>query len=165
MSGRDDDDRPERPRRSWRDIDRMRDGARDRSRERGPRGPAAEARAKSATQEYLKQLDGLFSSAKGGAEGERLAQAVRQAHGTDQLAEACRAYRSEVGIPTDPSLISLFLDAADREIVLAALESLIEIHSKGGAKISSGLRSQLRILAEGSDDSIAGAAEDLLASL
>ena len=58
----DDRDRDERPRRSWREIDQMRDGSRGRSGdERRPRGAAAEARAKAATQQYLKHADELFA--------------------------------------------------------------------------------------------------------
>ena len=68
MSGGDD----ERPRRSWREIDRMRDGSGHRPEERKPRGKAAEALSRQATQTYLKQIDGLFAQDGGGAESERL---------------------------------------------------------------------------------------------
>ena len=69
MNGGDD----ERPRRSWREIDRMRDGSGHRPDERKPRGKAAEARSRQAAQTYLKQIDGLFAQDGGGAESERLA--------------------------------------------------------------------------------------------
>ncbi len=161
MSGR-DDDRDERRRRSWREIDRMRDGSGQRRNERKPRGQAAEARSRHATQAYLKQLDGLFAKDRGGAEGERLAQAVRQAHGTPGLAEACAAYRDAVGFPGDPELASLFLDSGDRELVAGALAALAEAHAREPVTLGAGLRSQLRLLAEDPDDDVAGAAEDLL---
>jgi hypothetical protein len=161
MSGR-DDDRDERPRRSWREIDRMRDGSGHRPDERKPRGKAAEARSRQATQSYLKQIDGLFARDGGGAEGERLARALRAAHGTPGLAEACAAYRDALGFPSDPELASLFLDCGERELVAGALTALAAAHTREPVPLGSGLRSQLRLLAEDPDDEIAGAAEDLL---
>ena len=60
------------------------------------------------------------------------------------------------------SLISLFLDAGERELILAGLEALRACHERGGLKPTGGLRSQLRILAEDSDDAVAEEAEELL---
>lgn len=157
---RDDDDR-ERPRKSWREIDRARDGTGTRREERAPRGAAAQARSKRATQEYLKQIDGLFAQDQGGAEGERLAQAVRDAHGTPELADACAAYVEAVGMPDDPALLALFLDSGRRELVLAALRALGPLR-EAGADFSGGLQSQLRMLANGMDDELAELAEELV---
>ena len=89
MSGGDRDDRGERPRRSWREIDRARDGTGYGRGDQRPRGAAAEARSAQATKQYLKEADRLFSRGAGGEVGERLAQAVREAHGGAGLAEAC----------------------------------------------------------------------------
>jgi len=161
MSGRDDES-DERPRRSWREIDRMRDGSGHRPEERKPRGKAAEARSRQATQSYLKQIDGLFARDDGGAQGERLARALHEAHGTPGLAEACAAYRDAVGFPRDPELVSLFLDSGERELVAGALTVLADAHAREPIALGPGLRSQLRLLAEDPDDEIAGAAEDLL---
>ncbi len=155
MSGDD-----ERPRRSWAEIDRMRDRPRSRE-ERRPRGAAAEARAQAATSQYLRKLDEqLFARAGKGGEAEALARAVRDAVGTPGLAEACRAYLEALGPPSDAALLSAFLDARDREIQLAALRALAG--PAAGVRLSSGLRAQLRTLAEGLDDELAEAAEDAL---
>lgn len=163
MSGDDDRERP-RERRSWREIDQMRDRGRSSSEPR-PRGRAAEARADAASRQYRKQLDAMFSHGKGGAEGERLARAMREAHGTPGLADACRAYRECVGVPADPGLLSLFLDCGDGELVRAALETLRAARAQDGFELSRGLRSQLRILAGHADDEIAETAEELLEAL
>jgi len=160
-----DDDGLERPKRSWREIDQLRDGTRRRSDEPRPRGRAAEARAKRATEEYVKSLDGLFAKDTGGAEGDRLAEAIRDAHGSPGLAEACHAYLDALGIPLDPALLSLFLDAPESHLIREALRGLTAGQAEGGLEISGGLRSQLRMLAEDSDDEIAEAAEALLESL
>lgn len=159
MSG---DDR-ERPRRSWREIDQMRDRARS-SGDR-PRGRAAEERTQAASKQYLKQLDGMFSRGRGGPEGERLARAMRAAHGTPGLADACRAYRDALGAPSDASLASLFLDSGEAALVLEGIGALRAAQQDGRLGGSRGLRSQLRLLAQDSDDAVAEAAEELLADL
>ena len=154
-----DDERRER--RSWREIDRQRDGARS-SEERRPRSAAERERASAATKQYLKQVDGMFSPGKGGSEAASLAKAMRAAHGTPGLAAACRAYREALGVPQDTALLSLFLDCGDPELVVAGLESLSALAETGDLELSRGQRSQLRVLAQDANDDIAGAAEDLI---
>jgi hypothetical protein len=162
--GRDDerDDRDERPRRSWREIDRMRDRPSERRDASSP-GPGASQRSAAATQRYLRKLDGLFSEKKGGAEDQRLAEAVRAAHGTRDLAAACRAYLDALGPPRDPALAALFLDCGVLDLVRAALETLAEGVRSGAFGVAPGMRSQLRLLSESPDDDVAGLAEELLA--
>ena len=164
MSGERDDDGGERPKRSWREIDQLRDKSRTQF-ERRPRGKAAEARAEAATQLYIKSLDALFSGEPGGEEGERFGRAMRDAHGSPELAPACRAYREELGMPRDPSLLALFLDSGDRELVIAGLGALTTAFEAGELEVSSGLRTQLRVFAEDPDDATAELAEELLARL
>ena len=154
----------DRPRRSWREIDQMRDGTRGRADDvhSRPRGKAEQARLKAASQAYLKDAEKLFANSPGGAEGKRLANAMHDAHGTTGLADACREYCAALGTPKDPSLLSLLLDCDDRNLVLAGIETLQELQAAGGLEISSGTRSQLRILSQGFDDAVAEAAEELL---
>lgn len=162
---REDDDRP-REKLSWREIDRRRSSGGSRpTEERRPRDPAAVARAAAATKAYTKQLDALFVKGKGGAEGEKLARAMRDARGTPAFAEACRAYHAAVGVPEEPAQLALFLDSGDPELVLIALAALHAAHAAGKPVASSGLRTQLRMLAEGADDAVAADAEALLEAL
>lgn len=160
MSG----DDGERPRLSWSEIDKRRDrGGRRDERERRPRGAAAEARSRAASQSYLKKLDAaLFAKGAAGGRGEPLARAVREAHGTPGLADACAAYLAALGPPQDAALAALFLDAPRREIVLAGLAGLAALARAGGLEIGRALRGQLRMHAEGSDDEVASAADALL---
>ena len=160
---RDDDERP-REKLSWREIDRRRGGARPTD-ERRPRNAAEQARATAATKAYTKQLDAMFVKGKGGAEGEKLARAMRDARGTPEFAVACRAYRDAVGVPEEPAQLALFLDSGDPELVLAALAALRTAHAAGKLQASSGLRTQLRLLAQDPSDAVAEDAEALLASL
>ncbi len=164
MSPRDrDDDRGDRERekRSWREIDAMRDGSR-RSEDRGPRDRAARERADAASKQHRKQLEGMFSSHQGGAEGKRLAKAMRDAHGTPGLADACREYRDSVGPPSDVSHIRFFLDCGDRDLILAGLTALRAVLAAESIALPAGLRSQLRILAEDRDNDVADLAEEIL---
>lgn len=160
------DDKPgwtEREKLSFSELDRRRRERRD-DRERRPQGEKARQRTADATKRYLKQIDGLFG-AKGGAEKERLARAMRDAHGTPGLAEACRAYRDAVGMPGSARDLALFLDSGDPELVVAGLEGLRAGHEAGALELSSGLRSQVRLLAQDRDDAVAETAEELLERL
>lgn len=160
----DRDDKPgwsEREKLSFSERDRRRRERRD-GHEPRPQGEKARQREAAGTRQYLKQIDGLFGSAPGKAEAERLARAMRDAHGTPKLAEACRAYRDALGMPDAARELALFLDSGDAELVVAALERLRAGHESGELELTSGLRSQLRMLAQDPDDAVAEAAEDLL---
>lgn len=151
----------ERPKRSWREIDQLRSGARPRDEQR-PRGRYAEAQAKRAAAQYTKQLDAMFSTGEGGARGEELATAMREAHGSPALAEACRAYLAEIGVPADGELLGMFLDAGDAALTAAALEATLARVREGAAELSKGLRRQIETLAEGFDANTADLAEEIL---
>ena len=157
--------------RSWNDGDKLSFSERDRRRREG--GGAREPRAKgiskvkeeAVTKQYIKQLDGLFSKTKGGAEVEKLGAAIRVAHGTNGLADACRQYCEVAGFPEDAALLGMFLDSGDAELVIGGLKALQSAHEGGGFKASGGLRSQIRMLAEDPDDEVAELAEALAAQL
>lgn len=149
----------DREKKSFSELDRMRRERRDQG-ERRPQGEEARARAETATKEYLKEVDGLFS--RGGADAEALLRAMSEARGTPSFADACRAYRESVGRPGGLREISCFLDSGDRELVLDGLTALLEASDSGGLEATSGLRTQLRMLADDSDDEVADVAEELL---
>lgn len=162
MSG-DDRSWMDREKRSFSELDRLRRERRS-SGERRPQGKAAQERAQAATKQYMKEIDGLFSQGNK-AELERITTAMRDAHGTPGLADACRVYHQTVGLPDEAPLISLFLDTGDPEMILVGLEALRIGHENGTVKVTSGLRSQLRILSEDADDEVAEVAEELLDTL
>ena len=149
---------------SWKEIDQMRDGTRSGDR-RGPVSRAQEERTEQATQQYLKEIDKLFSAAGGGAEAEALVKRLRDAHGTPELPEVCRSFKAEVGLPRDVSLLSIFLDSNDPELVVDALEAILILQKEGTVELGKGVLSQLRILAEDFNNSIAEVAEEILAGL
>ena len=162
MSG--DDDKP-----SWVERDKLSFSELDRRRkekgptgEASPRGAEAEKTAREATKQYIKAVDDVFTAGGAGAEGAKLAEAMREARGTDGLADACRAYRDTVGVPRDTALLSLFLDSGDSELVVGGLGALLEASRGDTLEVTRGLRMQLRMLAEDADDAVAEAAEELL---
>ena len=146
---------------SWKEIDARRDGKRSQSDDR-PKHGAAKERSEAATQQYLSEIDKLFTGAQGGAEGDSLAKAVRDAHGSADLDEACRAFREAVGMPRDVDLLSIFLDCKNSEYVVAALEALLELQRRGEEPLSRGVLSQLRILAQSFENEVAEIAEEIL---
>ncbi len=151
--------------RSWSEIDRMRDGSRPRD-ERRPRGAAAQARAKGATEQYLKSLDDkLFAKGGvGGAEADVLAKAVLDGRGSPEFDSHCSAYLAAVPEPTDLDLIAVLLDARGAETRVAALRAL-EAALDRGAEPSRALRRAVRSASEDFDDAVAYAAEDVLAKI
>lgn len=143
----------------------MRDGSARRE-ERGPRGAAAQARARGATEQYLKKLDTtVFAKGKrGGAEGDALGKALLEARGGADFDDRCRAYLDAVGAPADLGMISALLDARDKAVRVRALQALAA-QVDAGASPERGLRNQVRALADDFDDALAEAAEDVLAKL
>ena len=141
----------------------MRDGAR-RPDERRPKGRAEEARARSATDQYLKKLGTTLFSGEGSGGGPEQRQAVLDARGAADFDTRCRAFLDEVGVPADAALISAFLDARDVQIRVEALRGLLALVDRG-LEPERALRNQVRTLADDFDDGLAEAAEDVLAKL
>ena len=154
------DDRGDRPRLSWREIDQRRSGGRSQREE--PRGRAADRARAEMKSDALKQAGSLFSLEQGGSEGAGLANAMRAAHGSDDFAQACREYCQTIGIPRDPALLALLLDSGDHELIVAALEAFHSTKQAGSFELTAGLKSQLRILQQERDDTVAGISEELL---
>jgi hypothetical protein len=157
--------------RSWNDGDKLSFSERDRMRREGrssedrrPRG-VSQAKVDEASKQYVKKLDGIFSQKKGSAEVDELAAAMRAAHGTNGLAAACREYRAAAGLPDDPSLLGMFLDSGDPELVVGGLQALQSASQSGKWTASAGLRSQIRMLAEDRSDEVAELAEALAEQL
>lgn len=157
-----DDDRAgylDRDKKSFSELDQLRRERRD-GRD-APRSPVGRQRSEQATRAYLKQADAVFAPDKAG----ELAAALLDARGTPGLADACRAYRAAAGLPTQARHISCFLDAAAPDVLLAGLEAARSAREGGTLEVTPGLRTQLRMLAQHSDDAVADEAELLLEAL
>lgn len=123
------------------------------------RGRRNEAKA---TKAALAAADALFTDEQGGHDGKAVADAVREAHGTPELAPACRTYVEAVGVPTAHELISIFLDAGEKALSVAVLDELLRQKDGDGLELAGGLKRQIRLLSEDFDDDLASRAEDLL---
>ena len=154
------DDREERPKLSFSELDRLRRGEKVGRDE--PRGRQAEQEQARVRTQSLNEADSVFSMGKGGARGKRLAEQMRDTHGTSDFTDACRSYCEEIGVPRDPRLLGLLLDTGAPDLIRAALEALLDAKNDGSLEIGSGLRSQLRVLEQDRDDTIAGISEELL---
>jgi len=158
----DDRDRGEREKLSWSEIDKRRGQGRT-SQNAHPRGHAARQRAERDTRTAIADAEALFAADKGGEEGAVLAAALRDAHGSPDVAAAGKAYLERLGVPDAPELLAILLDTGVRDLVVPALERLLELKQKGRLEVSGGLKTQLRALSQAPDDDVAGLSEDLLA--
>lgn len=155
------DERGEREKLSWSEIDKRRGRART-PREDRPGGKQAREQAARESRQALAAAAALFAGEAGGGRAAALAKAVRDAHGSPGLAPACRAYESELGMPASAELLAIFLDVAERDWRVRTLEALRDLAGRGALEMGAGLKSQLRLLCEDADDDIAGLAGDLL---
>lgn len=130
----------------------------DSERDRMQREGGGERKKKGA----LEVAESLFAGDTAGEEGKVLGQAVRDAHGSPDLPAACRSYFEAFGIPADLTLVSIFLDAAEKDLTVAALDDLLRRKDEGGPELEGGLKRQVRIMSEDFDDDLASRAEDLL---
>ena len=138
----------------------------DRRRREGGSGGGQRAREQDSrrTRDALAAADALFAEADEPRDqaGKALADAVRAAHGTPDLAAACRAYLGALGAPRALDLVSICLDAGDKEVSVSVLEELLRQKRSRGLALEGGLKRQIRLLAEDFDDDLASLAEDLL---
>ena len=122
------------------------------------------------THEFKNMYPAMIEAAK--AEGEKAAvrsfsyaNEVEKVHAA-LYEKALSSYERALQLsPDDPALLSLFLDADDPEIVAEAIRKLGERHASGEVQISRGIKSQLRVLEQSTDDDVAYEAEELLARL
>lgn len=139
---------------------------RDRLRREGgggrPKSGRARAEEEQHSQAALKVADSLFTDAIGGGEGKALAAAVSEAHGSSELPGACRTYLEAVGVPKTSNLVSIFLDAGDKDLSIVVLDELLRQKQAGELELEGGLKRQIRILSQDFDDDLASRAEDLL---
>ena len=156
------DEREERPKLSFSERDKLRRG--ERTQAGAPGGRRAEQEQAHARGQALREADAVFALEPGGAEGQALAKQMRDSHGTEGFAAACRSYCDQVGIPRDPGLLALLLDSGERDLIVSALEAFTEAKNAGSFELGAGLRSQLRMLEQDRDDTVAGLSEDLLQS-
>lgn len=157
-----DDDRGERPKRSWSEIDKMRDGKRrgsqpDFAREKLERS-ATYSRYKSAADKFFSGeilpeslQEKLDPTGEAKARREALAK-LKGADGAAEFAAAAKEYVEAWGAPEDPYLLDRMVGHPDEGIVLKALEKLIALAEAGELKAPKSLPERLRSAELNADD-------------
>lgn len=121
-----------------------------------------QAKANQVTKTYLKELDKLFTSSGRNAEADAMVKGLRDAHGTPELAEICKTFREQLGMPREIALLSIFLDANAPELVVESLETVLALLNVEEIELSKGVQSQIRVLSQDFNNDIAEVAEDIL---
>lgn len=155
MAGDDDE-----PKRSWREIDKMRDKSEHR-REGGGGGPRPERLERSqAYRAYKTQLNKVFEGgglpeamkskleeSGVGAEAKRqkaLAQAIVAAATPAATRAALAEYRAAFGFPSNEDVLSKLLELEDVPVVLETLATLDGLVAGGGLRRSGSLKARVK---------------------
>ncbi len=138
----------DKPKRSWRDIDKMKDGSQHRQPDRKPMAPFKQARAESASKVYKSKLDAFFDGdGKAPAhvkekfaaiedtspEGKKRAaglKAIKEAGTSGAADRAVEAYLEKWELPPDFDALTGVLMCADESYVGQAMDLLEEMFAE-----------------------------------
>lgn len=135
---------------SWREIDKLRDRSRHRGRQRrDERGALEKAlQDKRMKDRYLKEAERLFQGPKGRPEHAKDLRAIHDSYGTPRFGRAVRHYVETYGLPDEWGTLLLLLDLTDQpRIVCQAIEALGRMAPNKGTVERKGLLGKLRVLA------------------
>jgi hypothetical protein len=138
-----DSDEREKP--SWREIDRRRDRSRHASRDDHSRKEKS-LRSTWAKEQYLKEVDKLFTGKKGGKEHKTALNAIHRTYGTSKFSTSVKKYLQKYGIPDDWSTLMLLLDYRDDEVLVQVIEVMKALAPERSAMERRGFRDKLEIL-------------------
>jgi hypothetical protein len=180
MAGNDDD----KPKRSWREIDAMRDKSGHRKEGGGGSGGGSRQKLErsQAYRSYKTQLNKLFDGGglpdalkakledKGiGTDAKRrreLAQAVVAASGPTAIRAALAEYRAAFGAPDEEDVLARLLELEDDAVVLETLATIDRLHGEGTLKRGSSLKARVKTVQMTLDSPrVVDAARALLAKL
>jgi hypothetical protein len=165
MPPRDDD--YDRPKKSWSEIDKARDGRRSSGRSSSGSGDADRARMerspmysryKSAADQFFSGNlvpDGLGEKLDPNGEGKAQLDALKKLRDADDFkvfAQLSSEFVETYGLPEDPYLLDRLLGHPKDTLVLKTLERLTEMLSAGTLKVPKALGQRLKSLEIGSDN-------------
>jgi len=145
MAPSSDSNHDEREKPSWREIDRRRDRSRHASRDERSRKEKS-LRSTWAKEQYLKEVDKLFTGKKGGKEHKSALNAIHRAYGTSKFASSVKKYLQKYGIPDDWSTLMLLLDYKDDEVLQQVIEVMKDLAPERSAMERHGFKDKLEIL-------------------
>lgn len=152
-----DDDRPKK---SWRELDRKRDQSSHRRESTSDvRGSALRENSRE-YRAYKSQLDKMFSGgglpkaleeklADSGAgssakKKKELLDALKAAVKPREVRAALKAYRDEHGFPEDEEALAKLVDLDDEKVVLEAMQTLERLHEEGRLKRGRSFKARLK---------------------
>lgn len=170
----------ERPRKSWRDIDKQRDRSAHRRDERPAGGRPRDQQRRQRT--YRDKLDQLFESGRigelvsqqapgeeGGAQGEQRIKLLRQlnaAEGRDAISAAVDAYVAHFDLPRDVDVLAKVLEHRNPDLQLKALTALLEMVDQQKPRRARAVVGQLKLIRDTAEDpDLIPLAEQLLEKL
>jgi hypothetical protein len=143
MSASSDSDERDKP--SWREIDRRRDRSRHVSRD-DRSSKEKSLRSTWAKEQYLKEVDKLFTGKKGGKEHKTALNAIHRNYGTGKFSSSVEKYLKKYGIPDDWSTLMLLLDYKDDEVLVQVIEVMKALAPERSAMERHGFKDKLEIL-------------------
>jgi hypothetical protein len=152
----------ERPKRSWKEIDQMRDGSAHRKeprREGG--GPSLRTESSQAYRSYKSQLNKLFDGggalpealqkqleekgvAKDASRKKTMTDAISQGGAPQAIVAALEAYRAEYGFPENEEALAKLLDLTDESILLETIKTIDMLKTDDRLKRGNALKARLK---------------------
>jgi hypothetical protein len=165
MSSR-DEDRPEREKLSWREIDQRRDGSRHVIRGERTAAQPGSRRAEWVKKRALQEAHKAFQGPQGTPEHQTRVQELQRQFGTKKFQTLARQYLQNYGPPRDWALLFLMLDLPDHETVVSFLEQMAGLFPSRTLREQQAFLSKLRTLsALAEDPAVQETAEALLQQL
>ncbi len=175
----------DKPKRSWRDIDKMKDSSKHRQQNKQGMPAHKQARADSASKVYKSKLDAFFdgegkapahikeklnaldSPTEGGKERNQALKAIKDAATSSAADEAVTAYLENWELPPDFDVLAQVLTCSDEEYVGMAMETLETMFAdKRAPKRTQVLEQRLRRVKSLADDpDLADKAGELIRTL
>jgi hypothetical protein len=135
--------------RTWREIDKMRDGGtHGRKGKRDERSELERALENPRLKQlYLKEADRLFHGAKDKPKHSKDIMAIHEAYGTSKFDSVVEKYCGKYGLPDDWASLLLLLDLKKNpNIVCDAIDALCGLVEGKGTMERKGLKSKLRVM-------------------
>ncbi|MDD5308775.1 MAG: hypothetical protein PHU25_15785 [Deltaproteobacteria bacterium] len=174
----------DRPKKSWRDIDKQKDRSLHRKEDKPAFNPKSQQRADSASKVYKAKLDGFFEGGKApdhvraqlkeledaSPEGkERVASlaAIKSATAAADVEKAVAAYVARWELPPDYEILGQALLVSDEGLLGGAMDAIgVELAARHAPRRTQVLETRLRrIITLGDDPSLKKKAEELLKAL
>ena len=146
MGRNDDDDKPEREKLSWREIDQL--SNRSRHVDRGQKSHQERTlRSDWAKKQHLRQAEKFFQGKKGSDAYQKAHAAIHDQYGTPQFSKAAHDFVTQFGLPDDWGTLLLLLDHPDPKVARDALLELKGMVEKRSLIEQKGFQGKVRTLA------------------